>query len=51
MCRWLSSSASLSQTERLNLLDRALSYEHEQERETDAPALFPCLPNGAARCQ
>ena len=27
------------------------SAEDEQERETDAPTLFPCLPDGAARCR
>ena len=28
-----------------------LVREDEQERETDAPTLFPCLPDGAARCR
>ena len=53
LCRWLSGCASRSQAERLKLLVcvELLSYEDEQERETDAPELFPCLPNGSARCR
>ena len=52
MCRWLSGSASRSQAERLKLLwNELLVREDEQERETDAPTLFPCLPDGAARCR
>ena len=31
--------------------NQAFVREDEQGSETDAPALFPCLPNGAARCQ
>ena len=31
--------------------EKGLSYEDKQERETDAPELFPCLPDGAASCR